>query len=298
MERVAFLMPGQGAQEVGMGRDLRSSFVAARETFEEADEALGIALTRICDEGPAERLTETENAQPALLATSVAIARVLATEGGIRPCVAAGHSLGEWSALVVAGALDFRGALCAVRLRGRYMQEAVPVGQGAMAALLGVEAARVEALCRAASEGGEVVVPANWNGAGQVVVAGHARAVSRLEDLAGAERVRLRRLNVSAPFHSPLMAPAAERMRAVLAELAVRAPEIRVLSNVDGLVHGDAESIREACARAAAEASEVGVEVGPGRVLSGLMRRIDRGYRCLATGGAEGVRAVLAELGR
>jgi [acyl-carrier-protein] S-malonyltransferase len=308
MKRIGFLFPGQGAQQVGMGTDLRDCFAVARRTFAEANEALGMDLSGLCESGPEEVLTRTENTQPALLATSVAIARVLG-EAGLSPAIAAGHSLGEWSAWVAVGALDFAQALRAVRLRGRFMQEAVPAGVGAMSALLGVELDAVLELCRDAAREGEPVVPANLNGGRQVVVAGHAAAVMRLEDLAAAGKIRSTRLKVSAPFHSPLMAPAAERMREVLTGLEVSSPRAPVVCNVDAAPCDDAARIRdllreqitapvrwEECVRAVAAASEVGVEVGSGRVLTGLMKRIDREYSCHATEDAAGVRAVIAAL--
>jgi len=307
----AFLFPGQGSQRVGMGADLCREFGSAREVFAEADDALDAPLSRLCFEGPEEDLTLTENAQPALLATSVAVARVLAAEGGLVPRLAAGHSLGEWSALVCLGALSFADALRAVRERGRAMQRAVPPGVGAMSALLGGDLATVEELCRQATLGeGDLVVPANVNGAGQVVVSGHATAVARLEGLASGRRVRAMRLKVSAPFHSPLMAPAREHVAALLREVAVRPPSGTVLANVDGAPYGDsAEDVRgrlvaqitsavrwEDCACGLAERTDVGLEVGAGRVLSGIARRLTPSFRCLPTDDAAGVRAALASL--
>jgi [acyl-carrier-protein] S-malonyltransferase len=325
MKRIAYLCPGQGAQHVGMGRELVAEFRGAGAVFAEADDALGFSLSRLCFEGPQDELTLTTNAQPALLTASVAIARILAAEGGIRPQIAAGHSLGEWSALVIAGALELAPAIVAVRERGRLMQAAVPPGLGAMAALLGCDVETVETLCRAASRGTydvsggssaaaeaplEVVVPANLNGAGQVVVAGHLGAVERLEALAAERRIRAVRLNVSAPFHSPLMAPAREAMRPVLAKLDIKHLEIPVLSNVDARPHGDPARVRELlleqitapvrwedCARAVASEAEVAIEVGPGKVLSGLMRRLAPGVTSVATGDVAGVRAALAAAG-
>lgn len=294
---------------MGMGRDLAEDFPAARRVFEEASEALGMDLGRVCFEGPEELLTATENAQPALLATSVAIGRVL-VEAGVRPSIAAGHSLGEWSALVLAGGLDLADAVRAVRSRGRLMQEAVPVGAGAMSALLGADLAAVEELCRAASRGAdEVVVPANLNGAGQVAVAGHAAAVGRLEELARERKVRAMRLRVSAPFHSPLMAPARDGMLPILAALPLRDTAVPVVSNVDGRPGTGAARIRalladqitsavrwEDCTRAVAEAADCAVEVGPGKVLTGLARRIAPGLACHPTGDSAGVREAIAQV--
>lgn len=309
MKRLGYLFPGQGAQHVGMGRDLCERFPVARHTFAEADSVLDLDLSGLVWRGPEDRLTLTENAQPALLTTAVAIARVLAAEGSLEPAIAAGHSLGEWSAWVVVGALDFAAALRAVRLRGRFMQEAVPAEVGAMSALLGADLERVVAMCREAAREGELVTPANLNGGGQIVVAGHAAAVARLEELAAAERVRAMRLKVSAPFHSPLMAPAAERMADVLAALPIAAPRVAVVCNVDGRACTEVDRIApllreqitapvrwEDCARAVAASSDVGLEIGPGRVLATLMKRIDRSYPCLATGDVAAVETALATL--
>jgi [acyl-carrier-protein] S-malonyltransferase len=320
MKRIAFVCPGQGSQHVGMGRDVCSEFAIARRTFEIAGDGLGLALDRLCFEGPEERLALTENAQPALLTLSVAIGQVLISEGGVRPAIAAGHSLGEWSALVLAGGLDYLEALVAVRNRGRFMQEAVPAGLGAMTALLGAEVEVAEDLCRQASlpagppcaePAAGIVVVANLNGAGQIVVAGHVSAVERLEALARERRIRASRLKVSAPFHSPLMASARERMHAVLAELQVRDPVPPVVSNVDGLPNTSATRIRGLleeqitapvrwadCALAVASASDLALEVGPGRTLTGLFRRVAPELPCRATGDVAGVRAVLAEIAR
>lgn len=311
MRRTAFLCPGQGAQHVGMGLEVRDAFPSARRTFEEVDEALGESLSRLCFEGPEERLVLTENTQPALLATSVAIGRVLLDETGLRPVLAAGHSLGEWSALVLAGSIDLPVAVRAVRDRGRFMQEAVPAGRGAMTALLGADLARVEEICALASDAaaGEVVVPANLNGAGQVSVAGHAAAVERLEALAREGKIRAMRLKVSAPFHSPLMRPARDRMEEVLAAIAFRDPDPPVLGNVDGRPHpgGDAVPGRlleqitspvrwEACAEAVAASCDLAVEVGPGKVLTGLSKRIAPGLPCVPTGDLAGLRAAISEM--
>lgn len=306
MSAPALLFPGQGSQRVGMGEELCREFAVARETFAEADDALQAALGELCFTGPEETLTLTENAQPALLATSIAITRVLASEGGIVPEVAAGHSLGEWSALVCMEALSFADALRAVRARGRFMQDAVAPGVGAMAALLGADLQTVEMLCSEASSDGAVVVPANVNGAGQIVVSGHAVAVERLEALAAGRKVRVMRLRVSAPFHSPLMAPARERMAELLRDLPVRAPRGVVLANVDGDPYGAAEGVRERlcaqitstvrwedCARGVAARTDVGIEAGAGKVLTGLMRRIAPGFRCLPTDDVAGVRVAI-----
>lgn len=308
MKRLGFLFPGQGAQHVGMGRGLCDRFAIARQTFAEADEALGFRLSDLAWDGPDEKLTLTENAQPALVTMSVAVARVLA-ERGFTPAIAAGHSLGEWSAWVAVGAIEFGPALRAVRLRGRFMQDAVPIGVGAMSALLGADVERVVAMCAEATRAGEQVVPANLNGGRQIVVAGHAAAVSRLEELAGAERIRAMRLKVSAPFHSPLMAPAAERMAEVLAAIAIAPPRAPVVCNVDAQPCAAADRIApllreqitapvrwEECARVVAASSDVGVEIGPGQVLATLMKRIERDYPCHTTGEVAELDATLTAL--
>ena len=232
---IAFVFPGQGAQQVGMGRSLAEQFDVCRETFAEADAALGEPLSALCFEGPAERLQLTENTQPAILAVSVAAYRLVESRG-VRASFAAGHSLGEYAAHVAAGTLSFADALRTVRRRGQYMQEAVPVGEGAMAAILGLDEAGAEAACQAARDAlpGRVVSPANLNAPGQVVIAGHADAVARAGEAAksgGAKRVIP--LAVSAPFHCALMKPAEERLAADLRALAVSDPRIPVVANVD-----------------------------------------------------------------
>jgi [acyl-carrier-protein] S-malonyltransferase len=309
MSRIAFACAGQGAQQVGMGADLAGEFAIARRTFEQADEALDFPLSRLMREGPEEELTRTTNAQPALLAMSVAIARILEVEAGIRPAIAAGHSLGEWSALVIARALDFEPALRAVRERGRLMQEAVPEGEGAMSAVFGADLDTVLALCREASPstGDGAIAPANLNGGGQIVVAGRRDPVERLESLAAARKLRAVRLKVSAPFHCPLMAPAREGMLPVLAELPIVDPALPVVSNVDGLASLRAERLREllaqqitspvqweACARQLARSADSAIEIGPGKVLTGLMRRTVPELTCVPTGDVAGVRRAIA----
>jgi [acyl-carrier-protein] S-malonyltransferase len=309
--RPAFCFPGQGSQAVGMGRAFHEASPAARAAFEEASDALGLDVAKLCFEGPESDLQLTANTQPAILTVSIAGARLLA-ERGIRPALVAGHSLGEYSALVVAGALAFVDALRAVRRRGEFMQEAVPVGTGAMAAILGVDLPAVEALCREAAQG-EVLDVANVNSPVQVVVAGHRGAVERAVALAaarGGKRSVL--LPVSAPFHCRLMAPAAERLAQVLAEIPVAAPRLPVVRNVDaGLTRG-VEDVRpflvrqvtspvrwtDCVARLAAEGCRPLLEVGPGRVLTGLLKRIDGSLIGLAVEDADGVeRAVAAVRG-
>jgi [acyl-carrier-protein] S-malonyltransferase len=285
-----------------MGRALADTFPAARAVFEEVDEALGLALARLCFEGPEDRLGLTEYAQPAILAASVAAYRVLGETTGLKPLAVAGHSLGEWSALVAAGVLGLAEAARGVRERGRLMQEAVPVGIGAMAALLGITLDDVERLCTEVAEG-EVVAPANLNGGAQVVVAGHAGAVDRVIAAAAARRVRAQRLAVSAPFHCPLMQPAADGLRPVLAGLRCADPVVPVVTSVEARTVRTAAEVpallerqvtgpvrwEETVRALAALEPALALEVGPGRTLTGLMRRIVPGLPCLPVGDLDGV---------
>ena len=286
---IAFLFPGQGAQKVGMGKALADAYPVCRDSFEEADAALGEPLSRIIFEGPEDQLTLTENTQPAILAVSIAAYRLIASRG-LRPDFVAGHSLGEYSANVAAGTFSFADALRIVRRRGRYMQEAVPVGEGAMAAILGLDADAVARACADGSEG-EVVSPANLNGAGQVVIAGTRDAVKRAGERAkalGAKRVIP--LTVSAPFHCALMKPAEERLAPELRGLATAAPSVPIVANVDAEIKRDPASAIDALVRQvsspvrweavvtrlASEGVTTYVEVGPGTVLTGLVRKIQR----------------------
>jgi len=286
-----------------MGRDLAAAFPAARQTFEEADDRLGTALTRLCFEGPEETLRLTEHAQPAILTASVAAYRVLEATAGLRPAAVCGHSLGEWSALVAAGVLTLGDAVVGVRERGRLMQAAVPNGVGAMAAVMGLEADVVAALCREAAAG-EVLAPANLNGGGQVVVSGHAGAVARLVALAEARRGRAQTLAVSAPFHCALMEPAAVGLARHLARVAFREPRVPVWTSVEARRVTGAAEIRDLLVRqvtapvrweetvrdvVAAVAPTAILEVGPGRVLAGLLRRIVPELRALAAGDVDGI---------
>jgi [acyl-carrier-protein] S-malonyltransferase len=283
----ALLFPGQGSQKVGMGRALADAEPIARRTFEEADEALGEALSRRCWEGPEADLTLTANTQPAILATSIATLRVLEARG-LRFDVAAGHSLGEWTALVAAGALGFADAIRLVRLRGQAMQRAVPEGQGAMAAVLGLELPAIEALCAAAAEG-EVLAPANLNGGGQVVISGAAAAVARAVGLAKAHgAMKAVPLQVSAPFHCALMAPAAAEGEAALGPIAIGPMRVPVVANVDAAPNQDPGRVKallvaqvtgtvrwdDSVRRLVADGATRAFEIGPGQVLRGLCKRI------------------------
>ena len=285
----AFVFPGQGSQSVGMLAALAAAGPEVPATFAEASRALGYDLWGLLSEGPAETLNATERTQPAMLAAGVATWRYWQARGGGRPQALAGHSLGEFTALVCAGALEFAPTLELVRFRGQVMQEAVPAGAGAMAAILGLEDGAVEAACEEAAQGA-VVVPANFNSAGQVVIAGEARAVERAIEAAkarGAKRAVL--LPVSVPSHTPLMLSAGARLKERLAALPIRAPAIRYVSAVDAMPHAEPDDIRALLARqlsspvrwtqtltalAAPEIRQV-IECGPGKVLAGLTRRID-----------------------
>ena len=286
----AFVFPGQGSQYQGMGKDLSENFNVAKLVFEEANDSLGFDIRALCFSGSEDDLKLTANTQPAILTTSIASLRVLQEETGFSPSFVAGHSLGEYSALVASGALSFADAVKIVRKRGTFMQEAVPFGVGSMAAILGVEGEELIQLCEDAAEG-EVVAPANFNSPGQVVIAGHATAVDRAIVLAkerGAKRALL--LPVSAPFHSTLMAPAAQQLQTELALVAVAPLTCPVVSNVEALPNQDESRvvdllIEQVCAPVRWDASilkmkDLGVnryfEIGPGRVLSGLIKRIDR----------------------
>ena len=289
---LAFLFPGQGSQEVGMGRALAESSPAAAAVWAEADAALGFSLSTLCFEGPAADLAMTANTQPAVLTTSVAAAAALA-ERGVTPALAAGHSLGEYSALVVAGALRFADAVRLVRRRGEFMQEAVPVGTGAMAALLGVELATAEQVCAEAARG-EVVGVANINSPGQIVIAGHRAAVERaVAEAAARGGKKSVLLPVSAPVPCALLKPAADRLHAELERVAVSDPRIPVIRNVDGGVTRAADEVKpfllqqvaspvrwtDCVERQAREGATGYLEVGPGRVLTGLLKRILDGAR-------------------
>lgn len=309
--KLVFLFPGQGSQTVGMGRDLYEKFSVARHTFEEANDALGFSLSKLCFEGPEEQLRLTEFTQPAIFTASIAACRVLA-EHGVKPGYAAGHSLGEYSAHAAAGTLSFADAVRTVRNRGRYMQEAVPAGQGTMAAILGMEPERVVALCaEIAAETGAVVMAANLNSPEQTVLSGAVAAVERAVSLAkerGARKAVM--LHVSAPFHCSMMQPAQDRLARDLEQLAFADPQVPVVANVDAAFVRDAAGARDALVRQVtgavrwvesvhlliAQHPARFIEVGPGKVLSGLLRQIDRGHKGLHVEDSASLEKTLAAL--
>jgi [acyl-carrier-protein] S-malonyltransferase len=309
MSKLAFLFPGQASQYPGMGRDLAENFPESRAVFEEADEALGFAISKVCFEGSEEDLKLTENQQPAILTVSVAAYRAL--EGrGIQPDFAAGHSLGEYSALVAAGALKFADAVKLVRKRGRYMQEAVPAGEGAMAAILGLSPADVAEVCKKAAER-EVVSPANLNSPEQTVVAGSAAAVKRAVEIAsqsGAKRAVI--LAVSAPFHCTMLMPAQRQLETDLRSAKFGELRFPVITNVDAEAVTTGDEARDALIRQVTlpvrwldsvremieQGVKVFVEVGPGKVLAGLLRQIDRSVRCFNVEDAAGLKSTLDKM--
>ncbi|MDH7499654.1 MAG: ACP S-malonyltransferase [candidate division NC10 bacterium] len=287
MRKIAFVFPGQGSQYVGMGRDFHERYPLARASFEKAEEVLGFSIRQVCFEGPEETLRMTANTQPALLVCSFIAFRLL-EEAGIQPDFVAGHSLGEYSALLASGSIDFSDAVALVRKRGEWMQEAVPLGKGAMAAILGMEREAVFRVCEEARDG-QVVEVANLNAPGQIVISGEAEAVGRAVGIArgqGAKKAIL--LPVSAPFHCRLMRPAGERLGEVLAKLRWKDPRVPLVTNVDAQLASSAVQLRSALLRQATspvlwedsirrlqeEGVNVFVEVGPGKVLSGLIKRI------------------------
>jgi [acyl-carrier-protein] S-malonyltransferase len=306
MQSYAFIFPGQGSQHPGMGRELAENFKIAAQSFEEADDALGFALSRLCFEGPEEDLKLTANTQPAILAASVAAWRVLKSESPLSPAFLAGHSLGEYSALVASGALGFADALRTVRARGSFMQDAVPVGVGTMAAILGVEPEMLLDFCHEAAQG-EVVSPANYNSPGQIVIAGHTGAVGRVIEIAKARGYRKAMLlPVSAPFHCALMRPAAERLADTLEGIEVGPLAAPVVSNVEAAPNADAARVKgllveQVCSPVLWDASVQKmvasgvtrfVEIGPGKVLAGLVKRISKESESFNVQDSAGVKAL------
>jgi [acyl-carrier-protein] S-malonyltransferase len=309
MGKLAFLFPGQGSQYCGMGRDLTEAFAESRQVFDEANSALGFSMSEMCYTASLEELKQTENTQPAILTVSAAAYRAL-EKRGVKPDFVAGHSLGEYSALVAAGGLDFSSAVKLVRARGRYMQEAVPAGEGAMAAILGLPPAEVLEICKKAADH-EVVSPANLNSPEQTVISGSAAAIKRAVEIAsqsGAKRAVI--LPVSAPFHCALMAPAQKRLEHDLRAVNFIALKIPLITNVDAEAITTGDEAREALIRQVTapvrwldsvhEMIESGVtifvEVGPGKVLSGLMRQIDRSVRCLNVEDAASLQATIEKI--
>ena len=309
--KIAFLFPGQGSQAVGMGRELAEQFPVAAETFAEADAALGFPLSHLCFVGPEKDLRLTENTQPAIMTVSVAAARVLA-EQGVTPALAAGHSLGEWSAHVIAGTLSFADAVRAVKARGHAMQQAVPAGQGAMAAILALDAAQVADACaEAAHETGLTVQAANLNSPNQTVISGAAAAVEKASAICKAKGARRTvMLPVSAPFHCALMQPAQEEVARVLSGIAMHDPHIPVAANVTGGLVTTADAARDALIRQVtgtvrwvdcvqslkAQAAELFIEVGSGKVLCGLLKQIDPVLKALNVEDAASLEKTMAEM--
>ena len=310
MAMIAFIFPGQGSQHPGMGKDLAEKFPAARQVFEEADDALGFSLSELCFNGPAEQLQLTEFTQPAILTVSIAALRAMQSEGFPRPEFVAGHSLGEYSALVAGGALQLTDAVRTVRARGRYMQEAVPVGAGAMAAILGADLETVNSGCEQAAEG-EVCSAANINSPGQVVIAGATGAIDRAIVILkerGAKRAM--KLNVSAPFHCAMMKPAQDRLAHDLGSIQFSDSEMPVVTNVDARAARSADQLRDSLVRQVSQpvrwlesveflisqGVKTLVEIGPGKVLSGLVRQIDRSVQCVNVEDETSLRAARAAI--
>lgn len=309
MSKNAFIFPGQGSQFAGMGKDLCDNFKAASLVFEEADDALGFRLSRLCFDGPEEDLKLTANTQPAILTASIAALRVLKGESDLKAVFMAGHSLGEYSALVAAGAIGFADAVRTVRARGTFMQEAVPVGVGSMAAILGVEPDVLAEICAEAAQG-EVVSPANFNSPGQIVIAGNTGAVNRAIEIAKARGFRKAMLlPVSAPFHCSLMTPAGERLAGVLDAISVSPLQVPVVTNVEAVANSDASRVKELLVKQVSAPvmwdQSVGtmiaagvdrfVEIGPGKVLAGLVKRINKNVATSNVQDQESLKALIQE---
>ena len=305
MSTTAFIFPGQGSQYPGMGKDLADTFPVARQIFEEADDALGLKLSAICFSGSEDELKLTANTQPAILTASIAVLRVVEQETGLKADYLAGHSLGEYSALVCSGTLSFADAVRTVRARGTFMQEAVPVGTGTMAAMLSIEKDELEDICREAAQG-EIVSAANFNSPGQIVIAGNVAAVNRAIEIAKGRGFRKSMLlPVSAPFHCALMKPAADRLSAVLDAIQLSEMKLPVVANATAAPNNDKQQVKpllvtQVCAPVLWEQSVLNmaaqgvtrfVEIGPGKVLSGLVKRISKEVETANIGDLDGLKS-------